>query len=528
MSGLGKSFDTELPALRVRGRTLRWSLRRVTVAWMFGVVWVSLVTGSQLTVFGRLIGFTDFHFGLMAAIPFCATFAQLIAAVIIERTGQRKRTFIRSALIQRLLWLAIPALALLLGAGTAAVTVFLLLYAVGSLLGHFATPGWYNWMGDLIPRRIRGRYFANRQLWTTPIQMIIVVLAGLVLDHYTAAQGGNAQVNMTTQPRLMVPICVMFAVAAAFGTIDILLFLRMREIASPALTSATPPAAGGWGPAIRRALAEPVRVVVGAFDDRVFRHYALYGATITFALAVGAQYFWLNALENLGYSKLAANVVFLVCGALSAMLVARLWGKLIDRWGRRPVLILGTLGTIFGPVGWFLATDGTVDLNWLIRWADAAGAMDLRIPQAYLAGAVTCIWGGAMWSGVALAQSSVILGFSDTGGRSRHIAAAAVVVAIGGALGGLAGGAIAQVFSFLKTDPIRVGPFTWINYHVTFAISALVPAASVLWLIGMPDPGSRKVRHIVRAFGFNAYSNLATRLFWPIRVWRRRHRPPQG
>jgi len=49
-----------------------------------------------------------------------------------------------------------------------------------------------------------------------------------------------------------------------------------------------------------------------------------------------------------------------------------------------------------------------------------------------------------------------------------------------------------------------------------------------LWLIGMPDPGSRRMRHIVRAVGFNAYSNLATRLFWPIRVWRRRRRTPQA
>ncbi|HET6430392.1 MAG TPA: MFS transporter [Phycisphaerae bacterium] len=523
VSGRVKAFD-ELPALRVRGQTLRWSLRRVTIAWMFGVVWMSLLSGSQLTTFARLIGFKDFHFGLMAAIPFCATFAQLVAAIFIERTGQRKRTFIRSASACRLLWLLVPVLPFAFGAGTVTVAIFLSLYAVYALLAHFSNPAWQNWMGDLIPRRIRGRYFANRRLWTNPIQVAIVIAAGLLLDRYTVELPKDTPVTLANQPGLMLAICVLFLVGAVFGTIDILLFRKMREIVSPGLTAPVPAKAGSALSAAVRAVSEPFHLLRDAFGDRVFRHYALYGATIAFALSVSAQYFWLNALENLGYSKLAANVVFMVCGALSAMVVAKLWGKLIDRWGRRPVLILGTIGTTLGPAGWFLATRGSVDLGVLYHWTGWFADTSAALPISYLTGAATCIWGGAMWGGVVLAQTGVILGFSDSEGRSKHIAAASVVVAVGGAAGGLAGGGIAEALQFLKDAPLRVGPFEWINYHATFAVSALARAAAVLWLIGMPDPGSKPFRHIVREFGFNAYNNLATRLFWPIRAWRRRHR----
>ena len=57
-----------LPALSVRGRALRQSLRTVTQAWMLGVVWRACISGSQMKVFCRMLGFEDLHFGLDLAV----------------------------------------------------------------------------------------------------------------------------------------------------------------------------------------------------------------------------------------------------------------------------------------------------------------------------------------------------------------------------------------------------------------------------------------------------------------------------
>ena len=76
MSWRNKSYD-EVPALSVRGQRLRQSLRTVTVAWMFGIVWMTCIAGSRLTIFARMLGFNNFHFGLLAAVPFVATLGQL-------------------------------------------------------------------------------------------------------------------------------------------------------------------------------------------------------------------------------------------------------------------------------------------------------------------------------------------------------------------------------------------------------------------------------------------------------------------
>jgi len=500
-----RSFD-ELPALRMGGKPLRAALRTVTAAWMFGVVWMACISGSQMTLLGKLLGFSNRHFGYLSAIAWTAYLGQLISAVVIERTGLRKYQFIFYATIQRLMWLVIAAVPLVLRPGPTAVAVFLSIYAVGALLAHMAMPPWQNWMADMIPRRIRGRYFAARRVWTIPVQIVVTVAAGLILDLATVKAPPEAPLTVATQPYLLPAICGLFAFGAIFGVIDVTLFLRMREIVSEPLLAPRRRPRRHPLIAAAEAVGEAFGSVFQAVRDRGFIYYALYAATIAFAMTVGAQFWWLNSLENLGYSKLGANVVFMVCSPLMALATARLWGGLIDRWGRRPVLILCTAGTFFSPVGWFLIpADGPM---WL----------------AYALGAATCMIGGAMWGGVELGRFNVLLGFAESAGRSKYMAAAAVFTAIGGFAGGTFGGWLADHFINLQYNhsPLRVGPFLWNNWHLTFLASMAARLVAVGFLIPMPDPGAKPFRDVIRHIRINAYNNALPRLFWRLRVWRRR------
>ena len=485
-----KSFD-ELPALAVRGRSLRDSLRLVTLAWMFGIVWMSLITGSQMTNFQRLMGFGYWSFGIMAAIPNAAALAQLVMAVIVERTGLRKSLFMLSCAIHRMLWVVIAILPIVFKPGLLAVSVFLTIYAISCILAQASTPPWWNWMGDLIPRRIRGRYFANRTMWTVPLQIITALSAGFLLDKLSIP---GAPLTQAAQPALVRAICIMFAVAGILGTMDILTFLRIREIVSPPLIQGA--AAERKGGIVRLVLVEPMRVVTDSMRDKAFRRYALYGATMALGVSVSDQFFWLNALEVVKLSRLGTNFVFLVAGSLSAMLLARPWGALIDRWGRKPVLILSTIGTVAGPWGWFFIPPG----NWQV---------------GYVVATVTCVLGGAVWAGQGLATSAYLASFSEREGRSKLIASFFFIAAIGGLCGGLAGGAMAEGFKFLQQHPIQVGPFAWTNYHVCFAVGSLFRFLAIFWVLGMSEPGSKPVMEAVRELRFNVFANVrAGRLFW--------------
>lgn len=488
MSWKDRSFEV-LPALRVRGKPLRHTLRTVTAAWMFGIIWMSGVSGSQMTDFCWLLGFDDFHFGLLQAIPCAATVAQLVAAVYVERSGLRKYLFLYTGTIHRLLWLVIAVIPLIVRPGRAAIAAFLMTYAVSSILGHVASPPWQTWMGDLIPRRIRGRYFSFRRIYTIPLQVVVTIVSGYLMDRSVLPMAPGVVMTPANQPYLTMVICGIFIFSGLCGAMDILLFRKVREMVSPPLLEHPEPSQEPAGRRLLHAFTEPALTLLKPLADRQFRNYALYAASITFAANFGGSYYMTNALKNIGYSKLGANVVLIVFGALSGMFMARGWGRLIDTWGRRPVLILGTIGVVFGILGWMFIPPGNMVL-------------------AYVLGIAACVWGGVMWGAINLAQVSLVMGFSDTAGRSKFVAASAVFSNVGGFFGGLLGGVLAQKLVFLQAHPLHVGPFLWNNYHITFIVSSVARAASLVWLIGLVDPGSRPFGDLVRAMWLGLLEGL--------------------
>jgi len=543
MSWRSKTYEV-LPALSVRGSELRKNMRTITLAWIFGITWMTCTAGSRIVYFGRMVGFTNFHFGVLSAFPFVSTFGQLIAAVIIERTGLRKFQFLHCASIHRMLWLAVAAVPLLLPIPSAlAVWSVIFILSASSFLNALAIPAWWNWMGDVIPRRIRGRYFADRARITQAVRIPVVIGLALLMDAVTRP---DAPITAAAQPMLLWCILGVFVVAAIVGTIDILLFHRIREVLPPSGDKGRAPAVNivvkrpaGRGPlarplyALRYCRAAVGQLLLDPLGDRVFRSYVIYGATITFAMAVAGPFFWRNCLENLGFSQLATDVLFLVVGPAAAILSLPWIGRLIDRWGRRPVLMFGTFVAVFSVVPYFLASRQAPTpqflayaLNGVSQFVGSMfGRGDWRWVApgtpviAWLIMAASPLLGGVGWNAIALAQQGIILGFSDGHGRSKYIAASAVLISFGGIVGGLAGGIVAHQLRHFQLEPLLVGPLVWNNWHATFALSMLARITALGLLIRMPDPGSGNMRDFVRYLRGNVYNYLATRLFMPLRIF---------
>ena len=565
MSWRRRSYEA-LPALTVAGPELRRSLRIVTAAWILGVIWMACISGSRMNIFGRMLGFGEFHFGLLTALTFVATLAQLAATVLIERSGLTKYQYLSCATISRLTWVAIAAVPLMLPMPSpAAVWTVLGLLLLSSVMNALAQPAWMTWMGDLIPRRIRGRYFANRSIISQAVKVPVVISLAVLLDCVTRADPVTGQMLAMTpqsQPTVLWFVAAVFAAAGIVGAVDILLFHRVREVAGttpdrprrPAVNVAPPDLAGAGpaGRAVRRLSAGVRQLLLDPLGDRVFRRYVVYGATITFAMAVGGPYFWRNTLENLRLGVLGTDMLFLVLSPLIAMLASRPWGRLIDRWGRRPVLILATGFTVLSVTPYFYCTRHTpapefvVDaLNWT---ASSVGALIGRdrmqwltpgMPVgAWLVMSLSMLFGGIGWCGVMLAQGNIVLGFADGRGRSKYVAAHAVLIAAGGVLGGLAGGWVAELARGLQAAPICFGPtdaagraviFAWNNWHLTFALSLAARITALLLLINMPDPGARRARDLFRHMRQNVYNSF-TGLFYWLRVfgWGRSGRNDAG
>ena len=551
MSWRRKTFD-ELPALSVRRRDLRSALRTVTTAYVFFMLYFACISGSHVKVYLRMLGFGNRAFGMLSAIPFAATFLlQMVGAILIERRGLKKYQFIHCMGLGRMLWLVVAAVPVVFWLrpdlslpSPVAVVLMLCILGLSAGLGAVAAPAWMIWMGDLIPRRVRGRFLGNRTRIAEVFRIPLVIAVGLLLDVII-----NKQLPETAaaQPGVLRAICLIFVLGAVFGVGDVILFYRIREVfpttphepRRPAIDIrvTSRPAPGMWGALVHfiRHIGEAVKqLVIDPMRDRSFRWYVLQGLTSTFSAMVGGWFYWLNAMENLGFSKLATNVMFLVCSPIAGLFAAKAWGRLVDRWGRRPVLVLATSITILSVMPWFLVSRSTPAPAFIAEWLNAAsghvGALfnypgwkligDGAPVGAYLGGCLACIVGGAAWTGVEIARLSMTMGFADGHGRSKYVAAAGAMMSLGGVLGGVVGGFLTQGLEPLlsKDAPLIVGPFVWNNWHGAFVVSLLARMLAVVWALIMPDAGSTRMRDVVRLMGSNVYNNVRTRLFYRQRT----------
>jgi MFS family permease len=492
---------SSLPLQRteLQGPALRRAMWMITGAWVFGSVWVTATAGAPLTLFVRSLDASPFHFGLLSALPFIASLLSLPASLLIERTGQRKRVFLNSMYAQRLLWfpIALVPLALVWQFGLAAtgpaMTVFLLLIFFMHACGAVGGPAWVGWMADVIPDRVRGSYFSRRRQAGILSAVPAALIVGWLLDRLTA---GDAAPDPM---RLLTWCSVVFMGAAVFGVIDIAMFHPVPEV----------PKKPQQGAHLIRAMAEPLR-------NRQFLWFGGFVAVLVFAVSFMGQFVTLYLIEQIGIRNTGVQLMLLVAPMLAQLLMLPVWGKAVDRMGKKPVLALASLGLVPVGLGWCLMTSGTLWLGYVLSMA---GAM--------------------LWTGVEIANFNLVLEMSATPdengngkgnnsgsrGGTSYVAINSVIINIAGCLGGLSSGILAQSLQHWEWTPSFWGYKTFTFYEVLFAISGVLRlVAVVVFLPHIHEATARPAREALRFMTANIYNNLFNAVLQPVRYVRARRR----
>jgi MFS family permease len=114
------------------------------------------------------------------------TLTQLFSTNLIQKYTRKKIVNIFTS-IQNWMFIPIILTALLFYfhvAGTIWILIALItfFYSVGAMAG----PAWFSWMGSLVPEKIRGKYFANRNRITGFFGLVTMLLGGIILDKFKA------------------------------------------------------------------------------------------------------------------------------------------------------------------------------------------------------------------------------------------------------------------------------------------------------------------------------------------------------
>jgi MFS family permease len=324
-----------------------------------GVVWSNITTGVAISGYIKALGASDFMYGLIMALPPLANAFQLLASYILERTCKRKPMILLFGLLQRLIWIPFGLIPYILPMADSAVRIWaaVVMVLVSSVSGPFINVAFYSICSDVIPLRIRGRYFAVRSRLSTLVGMAFGFLIGALLDAVPGYTG----------------YAVVFSIAGVAGALDISSYIFMRL---PAMSR----------PVQKNGLLQMIRPVI---RDRKYMRMVLALTAWMFSVQLTAPYFNVYMLENMRMSNFEISVYNQIVNNLFLVLAVSRWGTALDSYGSRPVLTVGAFLTSFAPLIWTLIGPRMVWAVALVNMLSGAtyvsidlGAQNLFMSQA--------------------------------------------------------------------------------------------------------------------------------------------------
>ena len=426
------------PTPRQVERAIRLSYAQVLLMAVFG----ASTGGMFLIGFAMSLGADDVWLGLISAVPAVLVVSQFLSAYLTESGVGRKKMTVAFSFLTPLCWLLIASIPLLGGSIGPTGRLMLLtgVISLAALGGQMAGNARASWVGELIPESRRGRFFGYSMMFGGIVGSLFAIAEGRFLD-IISRQGlfafaslfffgclfglGAAALNIP-QPACPLP----------GAHLDRPFWLQVRQT----LTNR---------PLMRLALVHLV-VAMGAVAGPFNPAYSLRD--------VGLSYFQLGLLNSVG--------------TLAMLVSSGLWGRLVDRFGCRPVLIVGLCLLAPTAAVWiFIPPHAAVAALWLLPFGN------------FIAGC-----GGAA---VAVAITTGMYKLSHPHGRSIQFATYSVLIMVFSAPMPVLGGCL--VTALQKSHP-------GVDLRLTFAMWAVLMCVAAVLALRLREKGSLLARTLVLGY----------------------------
>ncbi len=275
-----------------------------------------------------------------------------------------------SVLLESLMWLPFIVIAILFSKGIIInfLPVLLLLsFSIYIIMANAPYPHWFSWMGDIVDKKYRGRWFSKRNLLMGVASVILAILASIFLDYFK-------KIDLA-----MIGFVVLFSLALISRFISWSIFKKQYE---PKLKLEKEDYFSFWQ-FLKKA------------PKNNFGRFSIFRFTYTFAASISGAVWAIYLLRYLGFSYFTYMVILISEIAFSLLFVG-LWGKIADKYGNYKVLMITTL---FLPI---------TPLLWILH------------PSPIYLILVPALVGGIAWGGFALAIGNFI--YDNVGKQKRSLA----------------------------------------------------------------------------------------------------------
>jgi MFS family permease len=412
-------------------RSLRHSLKDAAA---FGAM--TGIGETYFSAFALFLKATTPQIGMLASLPpLLASFVQLLSAWLGRLIGQRKPVILAGAGLQALSWAPLVALPLLFPDSAVPLLIgCVVLYQSGA---HLVTPQWSSLMGDLVPARRRGRFFALRTRLVMAVTFLSLLAGGLLLHLFS--RGGQTRTGFI----------VLFSIAACARLASLYQLSRMHDPTGHVAALESPFGRDWW----RR------------LKDSNVARFSIFFGLMQFGVSIASPFFTVYMLRDLDftYFEFTCNTGTAI---FAQFLTLARWGRISDIFGNRRILAATGLVIPLMPLLWTFSTN-----FWYLLAVQAVS--------------------GFAWAGFSLSASNFVYDLIQPGRRATWLAIHNVIASAGIFSGAMLGGWLGAV---LPTEIELFGDtWRWLSpLYGVFIVSTLARAAVVAVL----TPKLREVRTV--------------------------------
>jgi len=386
-----------------------------------------------------LLSISEGSYGIIASLPAWCNILQLFAIPVMTRNRSQKSICLAFSWVHLLCWALLAALLPYVphDGSWPAVVFMISLFGASSFAFAIINISWASWVQEWLPMRSRGKYLGRRNR---------IIQCGTVLFLIIASQtiAAFSQGDLTRAFQWIIAVGVILRAYSIY---------LQQSIYSPDDTS----------PDREGSLVSKFQVIIK--HKSLFR-FILFGAAFGLTANFMGPFFPVFLLKSLqmeanevGYAVTIATIT----GALSMPL----WGKLIDRHGCRPSLIIALSCWMINGYLFFWTSPESV---WLVYVIFASGG----------------IFGSAFLFG----SFAMILKLVPREVKTAAISLNLAVTSLAGALSPIAGGFAIEWVQSRSVDPLN-------TFHTFSAIHHTLILLTVSILFTINEPKSSSIRQAV-------------------------------
>lgn len=438
---------------------IRRSFKYSFLEGMFGAPIATISSGALLTGYALYLGASPFEISIILSLPFLTQLVQPLSPRIIDAVGDLRKLTAYGILFSRLIWALIGFLPILFLFNVKPVGLFIVLVGASLILFNISQNSWLLWMSDLIPRKMRGRFFGRRNMYIGLITMALLLGTGYFLDLF-AAHGETG-----------LGYSILILAGVGLGYLSFRFILRVKDV-----------------PVKSGERISPSRLLAEIKNNERFRSILIFIGIWTFVTGIASPFYYVYLFQTLRWSYGDATIYAAIATGLP-FLMQPFWGKILDRVGHKPLLHICVSSVTIVPLIWILITPPISKYLW-----------------------IEAVVSGMLWAGINITVFDIVL-YALPGERKAPVVAAfSSITGVINFTAMLVGGIIVSLLGSLH---FHVATWEFSVYHVPFFLSFAGRIVAARFIKNIQEPEAKSVSVVAQVITSGLIKRVSLgRQFW--------------